>query len=414
MKKRGIYIHMPFCVRKCRYCAFLSFDAEGSPRKEYTDALEKEIKLRAALEKENGTDRLISTIYIGGGTPSVMDIASMSEMVKTLKRSFEMDPDAEFTLEANPATLGRKDGVILAKLQAYKFMGVNRFSMGVQSMDNDRLHYLGRIHTAENVSRDMDIIRRKGFDNVNLDLMFSVPGESSEDALKDLEKILAFGPEHISCYSLQIEEGTPFGEMAESGELTEVPDEEDRETYHRICRRLREAGYEHYEISNFAKKGDDPDAPSPYRSGHNSLYWNMDEYIGLGLGASGFINGVRYKNTEDLGEYLRALDEGRLPVAEEHVNTAFDNISEAVFTGLRRSEGIRYEEAVRAYMEAADAEKEAVSADGCRNFFWKVYAEAEDEALEYAERGLLIIDNDGLRLTEQGIDISNSIMSLFV
>ena len=414
MKKRGIYIHMPFCVRKCRYCAFLSFDAEGSPRKEYTDALEKEIKLRAALEKENGTDRLISTIYIGGGTPSVMDIASMSEMVKTLKRSFEMDPDAEFTLEANPATLGRKDGVILAKLQAYKFMGVNRFSMGVQSMDNDRLHYLGRIHTAENVSRDMDIIRRKGFDNVNLDLMFSVPGESSEDALKDLEKILAFGPEHISCYSLQIEEGTPFGEMAESGELTEVPDEEDRETYHRICRRLREAGYEHYEISNFAKNGDDPDAPSPYRSGHNSLYWNMDEYIGLGLGASGFINGVRYKNTEDLGEYLRALDEGRLPVAEEHINTAFDNISEAVFTGLRRSEGIRYEEAVRAYMEAADAEKEAVSADGCRNFFWKVYAEAEDEALKYAERGLLIIDNDGLRLTEQGIDISNSIMSLFV
>lgn len=405
---------MPFCVRKCRYCAFLSFDAEGSPRKEYTDALEKEIKLRAALEKENGTDRQIDTIYIGGGTPSVMDISSMSEMVKTLKRSFDVDPDAEFTLEANPATLGRKDGVMLAKLQAYKFMGVNRFSMGVQSMDNDRLHYLGRIHTAENVSRDMDIIRRKGFDNVNLDLMFSVPGESGDDALNDLEKILAFKPEHISCYSLQIEEGTPFGEMAESGELTEVPDEEDRETYHRICRRLREAGYEHYEISNFAKKGDDPDAPSPYRSGHNSLYWNMDEYIGLGLGASGFINGVRYKNTADLGEYFRALDEGRLPVAEEHVNTAFDNISEAVFTGLRRSEGIRYEEAVRAYMEAADAEKKDVSAADCRDLFWDVFAEARDEALEYAERGLLIIDDDGLRLTEQGIDISNSIMSLFV
>ena len=413
-KKRGIYIHMPFCVRKCRYCAFLSFDAEGSPRKEYTDALEKEIKLRAALEKENGTDRQIDTIYIGGGTPSVMDISSMSEMVKTLKRSFDVDPDAEFTLEANPATLGRKDGVMLAKLQAYKFMGVNRFSMGVQSMDNDRLHYLGRIHTAENVSRDMEIIRRKGFDNVNLDLMFSVPGESGDDALNDLEKILAFKPEHISCYSLQIEEGTPFGEMAESGELTEVPDEEDRETYHRICRRLREAGYEHYEISNFAKKGDDPDAPSPYRSGHNSLYWNMDEYIGLGLGASGFINGVRYKNTADLGEYFRALDEGRLPVAEEHVNTAFDNISEAVFTGLRRSEGIRYEEAVRAYMEAADAEKKDVSAADCRDLFWDVFAEARDEALEYAERGLLIIDDDGLRLTEQGIDISNSIMSLFV
>ena len=414
-KKRGIYIHMPFCVKKCRYCAFLSFDAEGSPRKEYTDALEKEIKLRAALERKNGTDRLIDTIYIGGGTPSVMDISSMSELIKTVKRSFTVDPDAEFTLEANPATLGRKDGVMLAKLQAYKFMGINRLSMGVQSMDNDRLHYLGRIHTAENVSRDMDIIRRKGFDNVNLDLMFSIPGETGDDALRDLEEILEFSPEHISCYSLQIEEGTPFGEMAAAGELTEVPDEEDRETYHRICRRLEAAGYEHYEISNFARKGDDPDAPSPYRSHHNGLYWNMDEYIGLGLGASGFINGVRYKNTSDLEEYFAALDEGRLPVAEEHRNSAFDNISEAVFTGLRRREGIRYEEAVTAYMEADDAERmEPASADDFRECFWDIFAEAREEARGYADRGLLIIDNEGLKLTEQGVDISNSIMSLFV
>lgn len=414
-KKRGIYIHMPFCVKKCRYCAFLSFDAEGSARKEYTDALEKEIRLRAALEKENGTDKKIDTIYIGGGTPSVMDIASMSEMVKTVKRSFEVDPDAEFTLEANPATLGRKDGVMLAKLQAYKFMGVNRLSMGVQSMDNDRLHYLGRIHTAENVARDMEIIRRKGFDNVNLDLMFSIPGESGDDALSDLEKILEFSPEHISCYSLQIEEGTPFGEMAEAGELTEVPDEEDRKTYHRICRKLEAAGYEHYEISNFARKGDDPDATSPYRSRHNSLYWNMDEYIGLGLGASGFINGVRYKNTSDLDGYFAALYAGRLPIAEEHRNSAFDNISEAVFTGLRRREGIHYEEAVLAYMEADDAGMmNPVSADDFRNCFWDIFAEAREEARGYVDRGLLIIDNEGLKLTEQGIDISNSIMSLFV
>ena len=414
-KKRGIYIHMPFCVQKCRYCAFLSFSAEGSPRKEYMDALEKEIKLRAALEKKNGTDKPVNTIYIGGGTPSVMDISSMSEMVKTLRRSFEVDPDAEFTLEANPATLGRKDGVMLAKLQAYKFMGVNRLSMGVQSMDNDRLHYLGRIHTAENVARDMDIIRRKGFSNVNLDLMFSVPGESGDDALNDLEKVLAFSPEHISCYSLQIEEGTPFGQMAETGELTEVPDEEDRETYHRICRRLRDAGYEHYEISNFAKKGDEPGAPGPYRSRHNSLYWNMDEYIGLGLGASGFINGVRYKNTSDLEEYIASLSEGRLPVAEEHRNTAFDNISEAVFTGLRRREGINYEDAVRAYMETdGEEQKDIAEEDSFRDMFWDIFAEAKEEAREYAGRGLLIIDDEGLKLTEQGIDISNSIMSLFV
>lgn len=415
-KKRGIYIHMPFCVRKCNYCAFLSFKAEGSPRKEYTDALGREIVLRAALEKENGTSREIDTVYIGGGTPSVMDVSSLSEMVKTLRRSFDLKRDAEFTLEANPATLGVRDSVTQAKLQAYRTMGINRFSMGVQSMDNDRLRYLGRIHTAGNVTRDMKLIRQKGFDNVNLDLMFSIPGESTEDALKDLETILRFSPEHISCYSLQIEEGTPFGELAERGKLTEVPDEEDRETYHRICRMMKDAGYEHYEISNFARNDhDDPGAPSPYRSRHNSLYWNMDEYIGLGLGASGFINGVRYKNTDDLDEYLKALGEGRLPVAEEHVNTAFDNISEAVFTGLRRREGISYEEAFQAYASAGDPDKSVLhTPEDYEGSFWEVFRESCAEAHSFADSGHLIIDNEGLRLTEQGIDISNKIMALFV
>jgi oxygen-independent coproporphyrinogen-3 oxidase len=305
---------------------------------------------------------------------------------------------------------------MLAKLQAYKFMGINRLSMGVQSMNNDRLHFMGRIHTAENVARDMQFIRQKGFENVNLDLIFSVPGETAEDALNDLDKILEFSPEHISCYSLQIEEGTPFGDMAEKGELTEVSDEEDRDTYHRICRRLKDAGYEHYEISNFAKRNDaDPDAASPCRSHHNSLYWNMDEYIGLGLGASGFINGVRYKNTSDLDEYFEAISEGRLPIAEEHVNTAFDNISEAVFTGLRRREGISYEEAVSAYMEAEDADRrELKTHEDFRAFFWEIFRETENEAREYADKGLLIIDDRGMKLTESGIDISNTIMALFV
>jgi len=406
--KRGIYIHMPFCVQKCRYCAFLSFDAENSPRREYMEALCEEIRLRSAADDACGAaSGPVSSVYIGGGTPSVMDISQLSEMVKLLRRSYDIMPDAEFTLEANPATLGRKDGVTLAKLQAYKFMGVNRLSMGVQSMDNDRLHFMGRIHTPENVRRDMELIRKKGFDNVSLDLMFSVPGQTTADALCDIEKVLELGPEHISCYSLQIEEGTPFGDMAANGELIEVSDEEDRATYHEICRILRESGYEHYEISNFAKPG--------YRSRHNSLYWNMDDYIGLGLGASGFTGGVRYKNTEDLEEYIALISEGRLPTAEEHVNTAFDNISEAVFTGLRRTEGVTYEEAADAYFRAPDAEgSRPEDSEACRDLFRKVFAEAEKEAEEYAERGLLIIDEKGLRLTEQGIDISNSIMSLFV
>ncbi len=473
-KKTGLYIHIPFCVRKCNYCAFLSFDAETSPRREYADALVNEIRIRA---KQLGHPR-IDTIYAGGGTPSVLDIAQMRNIMHAVKTSFEVSPDAEITIEANPGTLGRKDGVTLAKLQAYRFMGFNRISMGVQSMDNSRLHFMGRIHTAENVARDMELIRRKGFSNVNLDLIFSVPGSSTQDSLEDLERILALRPEHISCYSLQIEEGTPFARMAESGEISEVSDEDDRRTYHKICRMLKEAGYEHYEISNFARMdhaeadviapgfetdccsegnilktyrfadasakagtytntnkntdtrksicettgnstGKDIDAKSRYRSKHNSLYWDMSDYIGLGLGASGFVSGVRYKNTSDIEEYIENFypmrssdgEHFRFPLEEEHLNTSFDNISEAVFTGLRRREGITYEEAVSSFRCGRDS---VGIAEPAKTEFWRIFAEAKAEAEEYAKRGLLIIDEKGLRLTEQGIDISNSIMSMFV
>ena len=404
-KKTGLYIHIPFCVRKCNYCAFLSFDAETSPRKEYTDALVNEITYRG----EQLGQPEIDSVYVGGGTPSVLDISQMRDIMHAVGKSFRVKEGAEITIEANPATLGRKDGVMLAKLQAYRFMGFNRLSMGVQAMDNDRLHYMGRIHTAENVVRDMELIRRKGFDNVNLDIMFSIPGETTEDALSDLERILGLDPEHISCYSLQIEEGTPFGDMAEAGELTEVPDEEDRRTYHEICRVLREAGYEHYEISNFAKPG--------FRSRHNSLYWDMSDYIGVGLGASGFMNGRRYKNISDIEAYIEAFaklpEEGsriEIPLEEDHLNSSFDNISEAVFTGLRRSEGISYEEALDAYMRCAEGPMH----EDPQAAFWRIFAEAKEEAEDYVRRGLLIIDDKGLKLTEQGIDISNKIMSLFV
>lgn len=513
----GLYIHIPFCVKKCNYCAFLSFDAETSPRKEYTDALVNEIRLRA---EQLGHPHL-DTVYVGGGTPSVLDISQMRDIMHSVSECFRVREDAEITIEANPATLGRKDGVMLAKLQAYRYMGFNRLSMGVQSMDNDRLHFMGRIHTAENVARDMELARKKGFDNINLDLIFSVPGSSTEDAIRDLEKILSFEPEHISCYSLQIEEGTPFGQMAATGELREVPDEEDRQTYHEIIRILRNAGYEHYEISNFARMDKSGPAPgfisltdrtalcgsdsglhsdpasdtgmhadpasdaaskSPYRSRHNSLYWDMSDYIGCGLGASGFVNGVRYKNITDIENYIGAFGSrlsassarsssassarsphdpdssprvsascshsavadtagddpaavsktAGIPLSEEHINTAFDNISEAVFTGLRRREGITYKEAMEAYMRAENSSKDCTErsaetticdsdrsvlmniSDSYRNGFLKVYKDAASEIEKYEKQGLLLSDDNGIRLTEQGIDISNQIMSLFV
>ena len=520
-KKTGIYIHIPFCVKKCNYCAFLSFDAEGSPREEYTDALCKEIKLRAEAMKNGDVGKTsenklsIDTVYIGGGTPSVLDVSQMRDIMHTVKTSFDIKPDAEITIEVNPGTLGVKDGVTKAKLAAYKSMGFNRLSMGVQSMDNDTLRFLGRIHTAENIARDVRLIREAGFDNLNLDLIFSIPfagtqknAEESERldnsvcteeknaiktdpseraiddareththeralddakkkntlerALADARKIVALEPEHISCYSLQIEEGTPFAEMTERGEITEIPDEEDRETYHAICKLLKDAGYEHYEISNFAKMPDGIKAPgfencrdghrhekdetfSDYRSSHNSLYWDMSDYIGVGLGASGFVNGVRYKNVSDLDKYIETyssydIDHAdaavsktvgvneikptdasedcagcfEFPHEEEHVNTSFDNISEAVFTGVRRREGISYEDAIAVYERCSVIANEGMTHSSAKEKFWDIFGEVADEAGNFEEQGLLIIDDEGLRLTERGIDISNGIMALFV
>ena len=387
----GLYIHIPFCVKKCNYCAFLSFNADNEVRRQYANALMREIELAGNWYStaETGERRKVDTVYFGGGTPSILDVSDMSRIIKQIHRSFDIAPDAEITIEANPGTLGIKDRVVRAKLTAYRYMGINRLSMGVQSMDNDRLSFLGRIHTAEDVERDFKIARETGFDNINLDLIFSVPGETMEDALGDAEKIVRLGPEHISCYSLQLEEGTPFYEMAETGKIAEVSDEEDRETYHEICSFLKAEGYEHYEISNFAKAG--------RRSRHNSKYWDMSDYIGLGLGASGFADGMRYRNHDSIREYEDAALQGRLPVMEEHENSDFDNISEAVFTGLRRCEGIRYSEL------------------GCdEEAFWDAFPGAREEAEEFERQGLLIIDNEGLKLTEKGIDISNTIMACFV
>ncbi len=425
--KTGLYIHIPFCVKKCNYCAFLSFPAEMPLRRKYAKALMTEISMRAE-ETMHGfnmpkyvdgeADALeLDTVYFGGGTPSIFEVSDLSNMMKLIKSKYRINGSAEITLEANPGTLGSKDPVTRMKFQAYKSMGINRLSMGVQSMDNNRLAFLGRIHTAENVARDFRLAREAGFDNINLDIIFSVPGETTADAIDDARKIIELGPEHISCYSLQLEEGTPFYEMAEAGRIHEIDDEEDRATYHELCKFLAASGYEHYEISNFAREG--------CKAEHNSLYWSMDDYIGAGLGASGFVNGRRYKNVSDIDEYFRLIDAGILPEDsdETHMNTPFDNISEAVFTGLRRIEGFRYEDALSVYRNAPGVQNpdNNESCNGCgdgtvspREEFWEIYADAKAEAEEFCREGFLIMDDSGLRLTEAGIDISNTIMSIFV
>ena len=375
--KAGIYIHIPFCVKKCNYCAFLSGPAGPEVRQEYVNHLIEEIRLRSREVPE------ADTIYFGGGTPSLLTPEQIGRILEEVRSAFRISEDAEVTLEANPGTLTAES------LEGYRKTGINRLSMGVQSMDDRRLRYLGRIHTVEEVRRDVKMAREAGFHNVNLDLIFAIPGTGVSDAMEDLEAIAALEPEHISFYSLQLEEGTSFFRDFEAGKLREVPDETDREMYHRGIRALREKGYRHYEISNFAWPG--------YESRHNSKYWNMAEYVGLGLGASSYTGHRRTVNETDLKAYSEKLDRGELAFMEVHENSEADDISEAVFTGLRREEGVRYWDIL-----------------GSEATFWEYFREALPEAREYEAGGFLEITDEGLRLTERGIDISNGIMALFV
>ena len=525
----GIYIHIPFCVKKCNYCAFLSAPADEETREKYVQALIKEIEIigedvgigkigNGKGEFEEGeteeckvnftSKKAINTIYFGGGTPSLLTPEQIGRIIAAIRSNFTIAPDAEITLEANPGTLqgGRSFADNLSEeekladenakfadvkftLHSYRAVGINRLSMGVQSLNDDVLKYIGRIHTAEDVRRDYRAARASGYDNINLDLILSLPFNtnqtgalraphnsktSQEQSLEDLREILAMHPEHISCYSLQIEEGTVFGKLYDQGLLNEISDEEDRDTYHKICKALRDAGYEHYEISNWAYIGKDAGASgsaglsrsqaefssgsaglsrSPYRSRHNSSYWNMSDYIGLGLGASGFVGSVRYRNTGDLNKYIDTLTANQnvctnnpgagitnsfsgnsykavSAIREEvHHNTIHDNISEAVFTGLRRREGIRYADAVQYLASNADASHASDSTNQRSSLhasdstagaelafarFWQYYADVRDEAESFVHSGHLIIDDEGMRLTEAGIDISNAIMALFV
>lgn len=375
--KGGIYIHIPFCLRKCNYCAFLSGPSDNRSRARYVEDLCSEIRLRASEMPE------ADTVYFGGGTPSILTPSQIDQILGTVKENFILPADAEITLEANPGTLTAES------LRGYRSAGVNRLSMGVQSMDDRRLRMLGRIHSAEEAILEFSLAREAGYDNINLDLMFGIPGMTLEDALSDLRKIADLNPEHISFYSLQLEEGTPFFRQFEEGKLQEVPDELDREMYHRGIEFLKSCGYQHYEISNLCKSG--------RASRHNSKYWNMSEYLGLGLGASSYVNHRRSSNTASIFKYRELLNQGKIPIGEVHRNSEFDDVSEAVFTGLRRREGIQFSEVA-----------------GSRENFFRIYGSVWEEVRAYEKSGDLILTGDGMRLTERGIDISNRIMALFV
>ena len=374
MEPLGVYVHIPFCVKKCRYCDFLSGAACRADRHKYLQALYMEIESR----REELQSYKIRSVFVGGGTPSLLEAEEFTQLAKVLKKNtLEWDPQAEWTVESNPGTITPE------KAAAWLQYGVNRVSMGMQASQDGLLKQLGRIHTYEQVETGVKILRQAGFTNINLDLMMGLPGQSLADWKETLEKAVALQPEHLSCYSLILEEGTPLYEDVESGRL-HLPDEEtDRAMYEMTLNALASAGYEQYEISNFAKAG--------YACKHNLSYWDLSEYRGLGMGASSYIKGCRIQNTFDMEEYNTV---GPQEHVEEEASIK-DAMEEWMFLGMRRTAGVSRTEFAQRF--------------GCS--MESVYGEVINKLLR---DGLVENDKDRLRLSRRGLDLANVVFEAFL
>ncbi len=377
MKPLGIYLHIPFCIQKCRYCDFLSAPACGEVRRAYLDAVKREIVSRGEKLKNYS----IHSLYIGGGTPSILNPEEFEEIARTLRDHTGIWlENAERTIEANPGTVTEE------KAQAWRAWRMNRVSMGMQAAQNRLLQSLGRIHTQTDVETSVKILRRAGFSNVNLDLMMGLPGQSLQDWKESLEQAVRLEPEHISCYSLILEEGTPLYEDVRAGRMSLPEEETDREMYDLALRYLVERGYQQYEISNFAKPG--------YASRHNLSYWDLSEYQGIGLGAASYREGRRLKNEEDLTTYIHAQDPAALERIEEEASEK-DAMEEWMFLGFRRIDGVRASE-----FEAIFHKK-----------MWDVYG----TVLKKLEaEGLIVCRNDGAALSRRGLDLANIVFEEFL
>lgn len=371
-----LYLHIPFCVKKCNYCDFLSAPADRETMEAYLRALQQELKGRTR-EAENYE---VTSVFVGGGTPSLLEGESIVELFAALRENYRLREDAEITLEANPGTVDKK------KLEAYRRAGINRLSIGLQSGDDDELKALGRIHNYDQFLESYRLARGAGFTNINVDLMSALPGQTVGGYRRSLEKVLELSPlpEHISAYSLILEEGTPFYEQSKKGELALPGEEEDREMYRLTGEYLGKAGYERYEISNYARKG--------YACRHNIGYWRRKNYLGFGIGAASLMENRRFMNGRDLREYLQAPLNAR--EAEEAL-TIREQMEEMMFLGLRLMQGV----SLKQFEDTFGRKLEAVYG----------------EVVERNRRdGLLCLKEGWIFLTERGIDLSNYVMAQFL
>lgn len=377
MKSVSIYIHIPFCKSKCFYCDFLSYPNMNKFYKQYLDALILEIKNTVLLFK----DYQIETIFIGGGTPTILPSFYIQEIMKNLDLYYNLSKCKEITIEANPGTVDYNKLVELKKLK------ISRISFGLQAWQNRLLKKLGRIYSQNEFINNLNLSRQAGFDNINVDLMFSLPTQSIEEWEETLNKVVELKPEHISTYALIIEDNTVFGKLYAENKL-EVTDEViDRQMYYRAKQILKHNGYIHYEISNFAQ--------SNFESKHNLVYWQQKEYISFGLGAHSYINKMRFHNTYDFDKYIECSKNKKDITEDIETNDILDEYAEFMFLGLRLIKGVSKAEFKLKFNKDIE----------------QIYKNQLDECKNY---GLLEEDDNNIYLTNKGIDVSNIVFEKFL
>ena len=369
-KSIGLYIHIPFCKAKCFYCDFNSFACMEDFIPAYFDALKKEIE----LYKDRLRGYTIKSIFIGGGTPSCVDHRYINELMSQCSQNFCIEENAEISIETNPGTLTEE------KLTNYNLLGINRISMGLQAWQDRLLKKIGRIHDNHVFVENFNQARKAGFKNINVDLIFGLPSQSKQDWVETIRNILDMQPEHLSCYSLKIEDDTAFGRQLEAGELIPVEDELDREMYYAAKEMITGSGYEHYEISNFAKPG--------YLCKHNLIYWKAETYIGLGAGAHSYLEGKRFNNIAPVVEYIDYLKGGSVPSGGFEIIGREEEISEYMILGLRLTDGIDIHE----------------FRDRFNRDLFELYGE---QIKRLSGKNLLKFQEDKIMLTSKGLDLAN-------
>ena len=373
MKGKSLYVHIPFCKQKCFYCDFPSFSGKETLINDYLNSLEKELDLRVG-------DTAINTIFIGGGTPTYLNLEALIKL-KTIMKKVNLKSDGEFTVECNPGTSNEE------KLKVLKDMGVNRLSIGLQAVQDRLLKEIGRIHSYKEFKENFILARNLGFNNINVDLMFALPDQSLEDLDETLKTIIDLKPEHISCYSLIVEEETVFYKLFDDGKLNLPNEDLEREMYLRALRILKQSGYNQYEISNFSKPG--------YECRHNIVYWSLYDYIGIGSGSHSYIDEKRISNYTSIEKYIKFMMENGNAIEEVFENSIKDDMEEFMFMGLRKIEGINKGE--------------------FKERFKKEIHEVYGEVIStHIKNKLLVEDEEKIYLTTYGIEVSNYVMKDFI